>query len=701
MGGRFHYDRDSLREALFAVGVVPGDIVFCHAGLLKLGLPRELAAGTDAVTLLREVLQEAVGFCGTILTPTFSYSLCKGETFDPATTPSAVGPFGEDLRRQPGAQRSADPIFSVAGLGPQAAPLFAALPHDCFGPDSLYGRLGRTRAKLLLVGVDFEFCTALHHLEQMAGAPHRFLKLFRGPVLRDGRSVREAWLYFVRCLAPECEPRLERAGRILADAGLLRSAPVGLGRILCIDFAAMYAHLRPLLQRTPGLFAAVPDADPLAAEAQRTGVRRFSVDLPPDASMEQLVRGLWRLPRDIVSDGLSAALAALAEQIPLTVRRCRTGTPCFTWLVPEKWTCRRASLETLDGRTLFSYADNPLHVMSYSLPFEGEVDRTTLFAHLHAHPRLPDAIPYVFKYYERDWGLCCTRRQKDALGDARYRVRIDTEFSCGELEVGEWLLPGDSPRCVVLAAHICHPGQAVDDLSGAAVAVELMRRLAARPRRRYSYLLLLGPETIGSASWLAQNEARIPELAGGVFFEMLGAENPHALQHSLWPDSPVDVCAELILRETEPEALVAPFLGVVLNDERMFNAPGVAVPMVSLSRALPLAEGRGHYAAYHSSADTADAVRYDHMEQSLALALGIIDALEADATPRPLFKGEIFCSRYSGIDYASMEEEIFQVMFRLDGRRRVSDIARESGLAFTRVRRTLDILAAEGLVAWD
>ena len=51
MGGRFHYDRDSLREALFAVGVVPGDIVFCHAGLLKLGLPRELAAGTDAVTL--------------------------------------------------------------------------------------------------------------------------------------------------------------------------------------------------------------------------------------------------------------------------------------------------------------------------------------------------------------------------------------------------------------------------------------------------------------------------------------------------------------------------------------------------------------------------------------------------------------------------------------------------------------------------
>ena len=31
----------------------------------------------------------------------------------------------------------------------------------------------------------------------------------------------------------------------------------------------------------------------------------------------------------------------------------------------------------------------PLHVVSYSVPFEGEVTREELFNHLHVHPRLP------------------------------------------------------------------------------------------------------------------------------------------------------------------------------------------------------------------------------------------------------------------------------------------------------------------------
>ena len=55
------------------------------------------------------------------------------------------------------------------------------------------------------------------------------------------------------------------------------------------------------------------------------------------------------------------------------------------------------------------YADHPLHVVSYSLPFEGMVTREELLQHLHVHPRLPEAIPFVFKYYDRDWGLCASQ----------------------------------------------------------------------------------------------------------------------------------------------------------------------------------------------------------------------------------------------------------------------------------------------------
>src|SRR5690606_18416531 len=101
----------------------------------------------------------------------------------------------------------------------------------------------------------------------------------------------------------------------------------------------------------------------------------------------------------------------------------------------------------------------------YSLPFEGEVSREELLRHLHVHPTLPDAVPFNFQYYDKDWGLCCSQRQRDALTDARYRVVIRTDFSFGTLKVGEVVLPGETEECVVLCAHLCHPHMVNDDLS--------------------------------------------------------------------------------------------------------------------------------------------------------------------------------------------------------------------------------------------
>ena len=99
----------------------------------------------------------------------------------------------------------------------------------------------------------------------------------------------------------------------------------------------------------------------------------------------------------------------------MVIHEYPTGTECWTWLVPEKWTCHEAFLETMDGRRLFSYQDNPLHVVSYSLAIDRVVSREELLSHLHVHPELADAIPFIFKYYERDWGLCCSQKLKSSL----------------------------------------------------------------------------------------------------------------------------------------------------------------------------------------------------------------------------------------------------------------------------------------------
>ena len=171
--------------------------------------------------------------------------------------------------------------------------------------------------------------------------------------------------------------------------------------------------------------------------------------------MGDIVDTLWRLPRDIISDGYDAALRALGDVLPMTVHEFPSGTECWSWIVPEKWTCHEAYLETLAGRRVFSYADHPLHVVSYSLPFEGVVSREELFGHLHVHSRLPDAIPFIFKYYERDWGLCCSQRTKESLRDESYRVVIRTDFSYGTLKVGEIVAPGEREETIILYARTC------------------------------------------------------------------------------------------------------------------------------------------------------------------------------------------------------------------------------------------------------
>jgi len=137
------------------------------------------------------------------------------------------------------------------------------------------------------------------------------------------------------------------------------------------------------------------------------------------ASMMQLIEELWFLKRDLVSDDYDRALQRLAQEVPMTIHEVPSGTQIWSWTVPEKWTCHEAYIETLDGRRLLDYAEHPLHVVSYSLPFEGQVSREELLAHLHVHPNLPDAIPYVFKYYQRDWGLCATQTLRDSLTDER------------------------------------------------------------------------------------------------------------------------------------------------------------------------------------------------------------------------------------------------------------------------------------------
>jgi aminopeptidase-like protein len=430
---------------------------------------------------------------------------------------------------------------------------------------------------------------------------------------------------------------------------------------------------------------------------------------PTMSSMMDLIQELWFLKRDIVSDGFDRALQRLAQEVPMHVHEYPSGEPCWTWRVPEKWTCDEAYLETLDGQRLIDYADHPLHVVSYSLPYDGVVRRDELLQHLHVHPIIPDAIPFVFKYYERDWGLCATQNLRKSLADEAYRVVIRTRFEPGTLKVGEVLVPGQSPQTFVLVAHLCHPAMVNDDLTGVVVGVEAMRALLRRSQAGeklyYTYRLLILPETIGSVAYLSHNEAQIPAMIGGLFLEMLGNDSPHALQGSFQPHSQADRCLTSALNGLDPNSYCAPYRRVVDNDERQFNAPGVRVPMLSLSRVEPPESPHRYYREYHSSLDNPSIIRQERLEASCRVVSSLLQAWEQNQYIVNHFKGEIFCSGYGiWIDYRINPEghqRLFEIMERCDGERTMADIAAELEIPFQAVWEVVSLLEQKGLASFS
>jgi aminopeptidase-like protein len=184
---------------------------------------------------------------------------------------------------------------------------------------------------------------------------------------------------------------------------------------------------------------------------------------------------------------------------------------------------------------------------------------------------------------------------------------------------------------------------------------------------------------------------------------MLGNDAPHALQGSFQPDSQADRCFKSCFSSLDPTGYTGAYRTIIDNDERQFNAPGVRVPMLSLSRVeAPKSTGRPPYPEYHSSLDTPAIVSAARLEASKKIVLELIDAWERNQYVVNNFKGEVFASGYGiWIDYhinPQGHRRLFEIMERCDGERTVADIALELGLPFHSVWEVVALLQDKNLV---
>ncbi len=395
--------------------------------------------------------------------------------------------------------------------------------------------------------------------------------------------------------------------------------------------------------------------------------------------MKEIIEDLYLLNRSLVSDDYDRALAYIADVVDMQIHEYPSGTQCWTWQIPQKWTVNEAWVEA-DGERIIDFEDHPLHLWTGSLPVDEVVSREELEEHLAYNTEHPRAIPYRFNFYELTWGFSLSYEQYQGLDADEYRVYIDTEYTDGTLKVGDATVEGESDEVVVLMGHLDHPGQANDGLSGVAVGTELIKWLRERDPY-YTYKLLVLPETIGSIAYFSHNMDLVPHCRCGIFLEMMGNENQFAFQHSRQHDDFIDRASRQVLvdRFGEGNFTEGAFRKVVGNDEMVLNGPGVNVPTVSISR--------WPYWQYHTHLDNMDMISEDALDESLEVLKDIIGILERDYVPRRTFTGPIFLSGYGlWVDYRenyALNRAIEQVMLSLEGDESILDIARKTNVTYT------------------
>ena len=171
---------------LRALGIQPGQHLMVHSSLRTVG---PVDGGAETVL---EALRIVAGDRGTIVVPAqtaensrsspaflaatagftdaeFIRYLAAMPGFDPAVTPSSgMGVFAEYLRTRPGAVRSSHPQTSFAAIGDRAAEFTSGHALDChLGENSPLGWLYQAGAAVLLLGVGYAACTAMHLSEYL------------------------------------------------------------------------------------------------------------------------------------------------------------------------------------------------------------------------------------------------------------------------------------------------------------------------------------------------------------------------------------------------------------------------------------------------------------------------------------------------------------------------------------------------------
>jgi aminopeptidase-like protein len=429
------------------------------------------------------------------------------------------------------------------------------------------------------------------------------------------------------------------------------------------------------------------------------GLTEASKDEALGKEMHTFMVELYPICRSISGEGVRQTLRAIRKRIPLEIFEVPSGTKVFDWTVPLEWNVTDAYIINGAGKRVVDFNAHNLHLMSYSVPVRKKIPLAELKLHLFTLPEHPEWIPYRTSYYKENWGFCLRHSDLERLPDDEYEVVIDSSLQSGSLTYGECYLPGETSDEVLISCHVCHPSLCNDNLSGIAVAVKLAETMAARPRR-YSYRFLFIPGTIGSITWLAQNEPTVPRIKHGFVLTGVGDAGNITYKKSRQGNAEIDRAMAHILRHSAETYTLIDFFPYGY-DERQYCSPGFNLPVGCFMRT-----PHGQYPEYHSSADDLDFVKVDSLAQSYIQCLRVFELLEVNriyinqnqkCEPQ-LGRRGLYRAVAGQQEKQWTELALFWVLNASDGHHTLLDIAERADLSFDKIQSAAEALLEVGLL---
>ena len=431
----------------------------------------------------------------------------------------------------------------------------------------------------------------------------------------------------------------------------------------------------------------------------------MSDDFEAGRRMYSFAEKIFPYTRSITGEGVRQTLKDLKDYIrpagvELKISSIPSGTNVFDWTVPKEWKIREAYIEDERGDHIIDMKESNLHVLGYSTPVDEWVDLDELKKHVYVEENQPDVIPYVTSYYKERFGFCMSKNKLDSLKDGRYHMYVDSELFGGVLNYAEAVIPGESDEEIMFSTYFCHPSMADNECSGPALAAELINTIASMDHRRYTYRFVFVPETIGSITYLSQDEhvAYLQKhLKAGFVLSCVGDDNDYSMIHSRYADTYADRVLLNVLSYKEKHTIYG--FEKRGSDERQYNAPGVDLPVVCFCRSK-----FGEFAEYHTSADNMDFVSPQGFQGAYDAMIEVVNILEKNA----YYRMKVLCEPqlgkrglYSDISRKGIYDTILvqrDVISYCDGKNDLLDLSERIGVPVSDIIEIIDRLKENDLL---